>query len=89
MQFYHPDQRDESNESGGLNSPWAMIAGLMKSFNLSKEQILWEYSWLNLVMMAAPYSGSTKKEGKTDTVDDIPVLPADSLASFFGVQEGK
>ncbi len=71
-----------------------MIAGLMKSFNLSKEQILWEYSWINLVMMAAPYSskgGSDTENGdkKGDTIENIPILPADSLASFFGVPEGK
>lgn len=58
----------------------------MKTFGLSKDQVLWEYSWLNLVMMCAPYSDTDEKETKKP---ELKELQPDDFAKFFGVKERK
>jgi hypothetical protein len=34
----------------------------MKQFNMSMDAVLWQYSWANLVMLMAAFSGETKEK---------------------------
>jgi len=42
----------------------------MKQFNMSLHEVLWEHSWVNLVMLTAPFFDD-KKEDKTQGVDPM------------------
>ena len=58
----------------------------MKHFGFSRDQILWDYSWIDFVMMAAPLSDNAKEE----TAPNLPKQGSpDELAGFLGIQETK
>jgi len=56
-----------------------MIAGLMKQFGMTKQEILWGESWLNLVLFMAPFAAANRRAG----ADSEPEPEAISPMEFF------
>jgi len=44
-------QGDEPDGDRKPPNQWRLIQGLIKYFRFSREEIFWEYSWANLVML--------------------------------------
>lgn len=67
----------------------------MKQFKLSKEMILWGDSWLNYVMLMAPFADANRGRGKGlggqdqdgDDGDDVTALNPMEFFKMFGGKE--
>lgn len=47
------------------------MAGVMKQFAMPMEDVLWKHSWINLVMLTAPFLDKDKKEDETKVIDPM------------------
>ena len=63
-----------------------MEGGLISHFGFTRDEILWQFSWIDLVMFSAPLSDK-KGEDDEDSKPEPKELKPDELASFFGIKE--
>lgn len=64
-----------------MNSLWQTVGSLIKYFRFTRDQVLWEISWANLMLYSATIpTYETDKKG-----DDGPVQQIDEedIAGFF------
>lgn len=71
--------------SGGDNSPWSTIGGLIKYFRFSWEEVMWELSWTNINMLMAtiPQYKPAPKQKEPDDDDEIEAEMAEDLKNFL------
>ncbi|MHA4844414.1 hypothetical protein ACX0G7_09630 [Flavitalea antarctica] len=87
MKFYKLDNKEEQDEddkkkNGNL---WATIGGLMKYFRCTWDQIMWQMSYANILLLSAtvPKYESSKKNGREE--DGTEVEGVQDLADFLGI----
>lgn len=76
--YHFPDrsQSAKENEGGGLNdSIWAVIASVVKNYNLSPDYVLYDISYINITMLnlVLPTYDKKKKESEFDSSKDANV----------------
>ena len=78
---YHFPDRDKSaatDEGGGNDSIWAVIAGTVKGFNLPLEYVLYDMSYANMIMYGAVLPSYKKpKDGKKESKEEEIINASD------------
>lgn len=83
--FPHRGKSTEADESGDKSdSPWAVVAGAMKGFNLTMNQVLYELSYANIILLGATLpSYASHKQDKGETLQADDPTNAKEVERFF------
>ncbi|GAH78266.1 unnamed protein product, partial [marine sediment metagenome] len=66
-----PDEEQRVDSSAERNL-WATISGVMHYFHLSMNQVLWDISWVNILMLTASIPTFERKSNdKADKNEEI------------------
>ncbi|WP_234863450.1 hypothetical protein [Flavihumibacter fluminis] len=93
-QFYHlhrkqdPDE-DKSESSPGTKTLWGVIGGMIKYFRFSWNEIIWEISYRNIMMLSATIPNYKTKKDKKETsevIQDRELNSGEDLVSFLGLK---
>lgn len=80
------DQTDNTSKSRTL---WGAIGGMIKYFRFSWNEVLWEISYRNILMLSATipvYKSKKEKKAATEDVQDRELNSGEDLASFLGLK---
>lgn len=84
MVFHFPD-RDKpaaDDEGGGNDSIWAVVAGTVKAYNLPIDYVLYDMSYVNMIMYGAVLpSYRSRKDGDKGRNAGQDIIRADDPAN--------
>ncbi len=65
--MYRLGSEFKSIEGGRIN-PWLVMGGLLKYFHLTRKEILWDYSFANIMMLSVSIPSSKSIEGEKTNI---------------------
>lgn len=82
-------EEDKTESSPGTKTLWGVIGGMIKYFRFSWNEIMWEISYRNIMMLSATipsYKTKKEKKGSIESVNDRELNSGDELANFLGLK---
>ena len=73
-----PDDPDGADSTYGGRSIWGMIPAICSTLNMSPEQVMWDFSWANIMLMykdaqrtdyRSKSDGNSAQSGSTEVID--------------------